>query len=211
MTTRQTRRPGAAGVVAVFLAVGLVVGATTVVAQSGEGDATLEVALPETPDGLAGYQLTIALDGGTVTGASYPDAFQPTTEPEIGSDGRTVALEAADVSNAISAGDGEVRLATVTVEGLDGEQPAVRVTDAEIDADGGDRIDAASVVVSVQGASETDVRTGDGDDGGTSVGDATGGDDTTPGDAPTGAGGPGFGILAAVGALLAIGILTRRP
>lgn len=195
--------------VALVLAAG---GATAVAsAQSGgdPGETALTVVLPETPDGLAGYQLTLEVDGATVTGASYPDAYQPTTEPSISSDGQSVALEAADVSDGIQAGDGDVTLATVTVEGLDGEQPGVSVTDAAIDADGGDRIDPDSVTVSVEGSDGTDVRTGNGSDDESTDG-STDGASEDGGETP-GADGPGFGVLAAaVGGLLGIGTILRR-
>lgn len=202
-----TAANGRALLLALSLVVGVAVGAGTAVAGAGagatDGETTIEVTLPEVPDGLSGYQLTLEVDAGTVTGASYPDAFQPTTEPSIADDGRSVSLEAADVSNAVRPGDGEVVLATVSVADP-GERPSVRVTDGAIDADGGDRIDPETVRVTVEGVDGTDLRT-DVDDGGDSAdGGPTDGGETTAAD------GPGFGALVAVGCLAGIGVLLRR-
>lgn len=198
---------------AIVIAVAPVVGAGVASAGAGaaDGETTVEVTLPEAPDGLAGYQLTLELESGTVTGASYPEAFQPTTEPSIADDGRSVALEAADVSNAIQASDGEVVLATVSV--ADAERPSVTVTDAAIDADGGDRIDPDGVAVSVQGpdgTTPTDDRSDAPSTEDDASGDASAGSGGSGGEPPTEADGPGFGVLAVLGALLGIATLARR-
>lgn len=121
---------------------------------NASGDATVQVALDDAPEGLAGYKLELTVDGGTVTGASYPDHYQPTTDPIVSDDGRAVTIEAADVQDAVEDGASDVRLATVEAEALDGQSLEVSVRDAQLDADGGTRIDPAAVTFAVDGGQD---------------------------------------------------------
>jgi len=209
---RVARPRGPAATVAVLLALAaaaaaIAAGPAAATAADGTDETTVVVALTDAPDGLAGYELTLELEAGTVVNASYPDAFRPTTDPAIAGDGRSVTLEAADVADRITAGDSPVRLATVRVRGVDGT-PAVSVRDASIDADGGARIDPANVTVSAAGSDTQDPST----DAGSSTPGPTGtGADGTATDGGTeaqGADGPGFGPLAALGALAALAVLA---
>lgn len=165
----------------------------------GDGDATLHVALQDAPDGLAGYEVTLELDGGTVAGADYPDDYQPTTEPAIGADGASVTLEAADLQDSVTPGDANVTLATVDVEAVGGESPTVELTDAQIDADGGAKIDPGAVRVTLTGTDgDASLRTGGDSEQAQQDGD---GENAT---ATTGEDGPGFGLLPALAALVAM-------
>lgn len=212
-------------VVAVALATAIVtsvgvagVAATTSDTSGATGQAQLTndssgtaiaVVLPEAAEGLAGYELTLAVESGSVTGASYPDAFQPTTEPAIDGEGEAVTLEAADVSDRITAGATDVRLATVTVEGADGA-PTVTIRDASIDADGGGRIDVNAVRATAAGGSDDgqSLRSSDGGPAQGQPGDGNGTVETEA--ATTGGNGAGFGVAVGGLAVGVIALLARR-
>lgn len=106
---------------------------------------TVSLTLTSVPDGLSGYEVTLALDGdaATIGEASYPDAFALTTEPSIVDGGHTVTVEAADLGDEIVPGASDVTLATLTVEGTETGAAEVRVVDARLDADDGAAIDPA--------------------------------------------------------------------
>jgi PGF-CTERM protein len=181
---------------------------------------TLRLALSRAPAGLSGYEVTLELSESGVaeiTNASYPDSFQLTTDPEITGDGQRVTLEAAVTDTAPGATN--VTLATVEVTGTGGGTTAVRVTDAQVDADNGSRVAPAYSPGSVA------VEPLSNDGGGTGSGDDTDGDDSPAGSSPanpaddpggdepettTEAAGPGFGVIAALAALLAAALLARR-
>ncbi|WP_246998608.1 hypothetical protein [Halosolutus gelatinilyticus] len=105
-------------------------------------DATLRVVLTDAPDGLAGFELTIALaaDVATVDGARYPGAFGMTTEPAVSDDGRSVTVEAVDLDDEITAGATGVTLAAIDVTGTDAGETDLTIEAVQADADGGDRI-----------------------------------------------------------------------
>jgi PGF-CTERM protein len=175
---------------------------------------TLRLALSRAPAGLSGYEVTLELSESGVaeiTNASYPDSFQLTTEPEIAADGQRVTLEAAVTDT--PPGATNVTLATVEVGGTGGGTTAVRVTDAQVDADNGSRVAPASRSGSVA------VEPLSNDRGGGSVGGSvTDGASDNPADdpgsgdspSPTGATGPGFGVIVALTALLAVALLAHR-
>jgi PGF-CTERM protein len=177
---------------------------------------TLRLALSRAPAGLSGYEVTLELpeDGvAEVRDARYPDAFQLTTDPAISGDGQRVTLEAAVTDT--PPGATNVTLATVEVTGTGGGTTAVRVTDAQVDADNGSRVapdySSGSVAVEPLANDGADTGSGDGPDGGDSS--ASNPADDPGGDAsptPTEAAGPGFGVVAALGALLAVALLARR-
>lgn len=105
-----------------------------------DASATHRVALTDVPDGLAGFEITLALDSedvATVTGAGYPDHFGMTTDPARGSEGRTITVEAVDLADEITAGASNVTLARVDVTGVDAGETDLRVVDLQADADGG--------------------------------------------------------------------------
>jgi len=184
-------------------------------APRDSGDATVRAALDAAPDGLAGFKLQLSVDAGTVTSASYPDFYRPTTDPVVSADGQSVTIEAADLQDEVTDGATDVVLATVAVDDLDGQQPAVSVADAQLDADGGDRIDPESVRLAVDrptvGQDESPA-VGGGADGSAAPGGAGEDEVTDDGDSPAANGPRPIGV-AAVGvafALLALVALVRR-
>ncbi|RXK50133.1 PGF-CTERM sorting domain-containing protein [Halorientalis pallida] len=228
MTRTPTRTVAALALLAGLLLVG---GAGTATADDGaqltvtnatvdeNETSTLRLALSRAPAGLSGYEVTLVLSESGVaeiTNASYPDTFQLTTEPAITGDGQRVTLEAAVTDT--PPGATNVTLATVEVTGTGGGTTAVRVTDAQVDADNGSRVAPAYSAGSVA------VEPLSNDGGGTQNGDETG-DDSPEGSSPaapaddpgsdesstpTGAAGPGFGVIVALAALLAVALLARR-
>jgi hypothetical protein len=196
------------------------------------GDATtLRVVLTSAPEGLAGYYLRLSVaDAGVArfANASYPERFGLTSEPELGEDGRTVALEAADMDDAVEPGARNVTLATVTVSGVSPGEARVTVEPIQLDADGGSTIDAttraAEITVTPEGGSDAD---GDaGTEAGSAAGDATAEDaaaaagaganadesepDRAGSGAGAGAGVPSVLLVAGAAALLAVGLLIGR-
>ena len=175
---------------------------------------TLRLALSRAPAGLSGYEVTLELPASGVaeiTNASYPDAFRLTTDPEIAGDGQRVTLEAAVTDT--PPGATNVTLATVAVTGTGGGTTAVRVTDAQVDADNGSRVAPAygSGSIAVEPLSNEGGRSGNGDgstvDPAGDPADDPGGDDAS---SSTTAAGPGFGVVVALAALLAVALLARR-
>jgi hypothetical protein len=197
------------------------------------GDATtVRVVLTAAPDGLAGYYLRLSVADPEVArfaNASYPDRFGMTTEPELGDDGRTVALEAADLDGSVEPGATDVTLATVAVSGVAPGEARVTVDPIQLDADGGSAIDAttraAEITVTPDGGSDAD-ESAAGTDGDDASDDAAGGADAGNGDAAgadagdpdgdragSGAAGPGVAsvlLVAGAGTLLAVGLLIGR-
>jgi flagellar basal body rod protein FlgB len=90
--------------------------ASTTVGSTATANVTLETA----PAGLAGYTLTVGIENGTVgdvTDVTIPDTYELSGPTAIGPDGDTVHLQATDLDNETVAGDTDVRLATLTLEG----------------------------------------------------------------------------------------------
>ncbi|WP_245977781.1 hypothetical protein [Halopiger aswanensis] len=108
-----------------------------------DGTAAQRIALTDAPDGLAGFEITLELesDVATVAGASYPSHYGMTTDPIVSADGRTVTVEAVDLNDEIAAGASDVTLATLELEGVADGATELRVTDMQVDADGGDPVD----------------------------------------------------------------------
>lgn len=138
--------------------------------ESGE-TATHRIALTDAPDGLAGFELTLELSGdgdtATVTNASYPDAYGKTTDPVVSADGQSVTVEAVDLTDEVTAGASDVTLATIDVNGIDAGSTALEVTEMQVDADGGDRIDPSleAGTLTVDNGSASQNESGDSDDG----------------------------------------------
>jgi hypothetical protein len=176
-THRSTRdgqeRPGRARITALAVAtlatvtlVGTVVGVgATAAAQDGPAvqvtdtsvdpgeTATARVVLTSAPEGLAGYELVLSVDGeaATVVGANYTETFGLTTEPAVRDDGRSVRLEAADVGGNVGPGATDVALATVELRGESAGRAGLEVQPVQFDADGGARmnvsVESGAVVV----------------------------------------------------------------
>ncbi len=125
VATAQTDRP----------AVVVTNGTTT-----ADGTTTVDVVLTNAPDGLSGYYLDVTVDEPDVArieSASYPDRFALTSDPEIGADGASATLEAADVDGAVQSGSVDVTLVTITVSVLEPGETTLSVEPRQFDADGG--------------------------------------------------------------------------
>ena len=231
----DTRRRGVA--VAVALAalalLGAVAAAGTATAQSdrptvvatdgttaADGTATVGVVLTNAPDGLAGYYLELTVKNPEVArieSAGYPERFGLTSDPDVGTDGASVVLEAADVEGAVDPGATDVTLATVRVAGASPGEVDLSLEPRQFDADDGSAfspgMQAGTVTVTGSGADASASATTAASDRGTSSASDGGGD--TPaasGDArsdtqTTSGAGPistalvpvAFGLLTAVG------------
>ena len=128
------------------------------------GTATVRVVLTRAPGGLSGFDATLELAAGgaaRVTGASYPEACRPTTEPVVSADDRSVDVKAADLSDAVTPGATDVTLATVRISGVAPGTTKLRVTDLQVDADDGGKVRPAPKSGTVTVASgNAAVRTG---------------------------------------------------
>ncbi|PCR89941.1 hypothetical protein [Natrinema ejinorense] len=233
----QRRRVGA---LAVALAVGLAVGLPVAVTAASGGaapgigataetgsslvvaNATVEpgatathrIALTDAPDGLAGFEITLELstDAATISNVSYPDTYGKTTDPIVSDDGRSVTVEAADLTDEVTPGATDVTLATVAVTGTDTGSATLEITKLQVDADGGSRIEPAleAGTLTVDDGTPVSSESGDGDaNGGTDSGDGSGSGDSnrrSGSDSVTGFAG-GTALVAI--ALLAAALLAR--
>jgi hypothetical protein len=190
-------------------------------------DSRVRVSLDEAPAGLAGYEVTLELrtEGvATVTGASYPAHYQPTTDPDV-DDGRTVTLEAADLSGQVEPGATNVTLATVNVSGVESGATRLVVTEIQVDGDDGSRVDpsldpgAVTVGDADPPAPTTAAESGAADPtaaaGGATQNDASAADaqaqpaaDTGPATATPRGGGSGLGVSTTLLGLVALLALT---
>ena len=186
--------------------------------------ATVRVVLTSAPDGLAGYELVLSVEGetATVVGANYTEAFGLTTEPAVSDDGRKIRVEAVDVGGNVEAGATDVTLATVELRGESAGRAGLEVQPVQFDADGGARtnvsVGSGSVVVGEPEptATPTDEPTGTSTgESGSTVGSASDGvADTapaTPTNTTSGQGSlPLAGLGVAVVALAVAGVLLGR-
>jgi len=194
---------------------------------AGGGTTTVAIELTAAPEGLAGYYLRLSVRPGGVArieGASYPDRFAMTTDPAVGSDGRTVALEAADLDGSVEPGATDVTLATVRVSGVSPGEAQVTVEPVQFDADDGGAFDptARSDVLTVTPSDRDDASAGnDGTgrtaasptaasgEGNTPAADSTGPDGSGDGESG-GAGTPTVVLVAAAATLLGAGLAIGR-
>lgn len=152
-TSRLPNSPTRVALAVALAAVALLGTAGAVTAQTGQptisvNDATattddtttVDVVLAEAPDGLSGYYLDLSVEDGGVArieSASYPDKFGLTSDPDIGSEGRTVTLEAADMEGTIGPGATNVTLATIEVAGVAPGRARIAVEPRQFDNDDG--------------------------------------------------------------------------
>jgi len=181
---------------------------TDVTVQPG-GTTTVDVVLTDAPDGLAGYEMTLTLEGidaARIAGATYPDGFALTTDPSVAAGSRVVTLEAADIEENVQPGARNVTLATVTVGGESVGASTVTVSDIEADADGGDllsptisdgQLSVEAATTSIPTVAEPATTASSTDAPGTPTPTAS-------------ANGPGFGLLAALVGLLTGTLLAGR-
>jgi len=105
--------------VAVVDRVGLLFDADSLALQQGATE-TVDLTLSGVPEGLSGGRVVVSVtdaDVATITGASYPDTFGLTQEPEISGDGTQVELEVADIERAVQPGTMDVVFASITLAG----------------------------------------------------------------------------------------------
>jgi hypothetical protein len=187
---------------------------------------TVRVVLTSAPDGLAGYELVLAVGDGetaTVAGANYTGAFGLTSDPAVSDGGRTVRLEAADVGGNVEAGATDVTLATVELRGESAGRTPIEVRPVQIDADGGTRMNASgeagAVVVGEPTATPTDESTVTAASDAATTDDATSaaatpeGEGAVAGTSTSGQGSlplAGAGVAALAVALLAAMLVRRR-
>lgn len=190
------------------------------------GSATVDVVLTSAPDGLAGYalELTVEGDGAAVEGASYPDAFGLTSQPEIAGDGTSVTLEAADLGENVQPGATEVVLATVELSAETAGEAGLSVGIVQFDTDDGGRMSPSTESGTVTVAADTDSdAAGASSDGDTGAGadavdadsDAETGADASDGDGAettsTSFGLPAGGlVLTAFALALVVAFVARR-
>jgi ABC-type phosphate transport system substrate-binding protein len=204
---------------------------------TADGTTTVGIVLTSAPDGLSGYYLDVTVENPEVArieGASYPDRFALTSDPNVGDDGATVTLEAADMEGTIEPGAAEVTLATVQLSGISPGEAELTAEPRQFDADDGSAFRPATAAGAVtvtgsesEGATAPD-STPTNDDG---AADAPGGGDATDADAGDGDGDgaaaatgdgtdaaetagqgplPTTLTLVALGAFAALGLLRRR-
>jgi len=203
----------------------------TVVVTDGttaaNGPTTVGVVLTSAPNGLSGYYLDLTVENpgvARIDSATYPDEFGLTTDPNVGSDGASITLEAADMEGAIEPGATDVTLATVTVTGATPGNVEVAVEPRQFDADDGSVFTPATqsgtVTVSGDGGEPTadgstgavgtdaadDVTTDTGTDGGRNAERTD--DASSTGDDPGAEATSGAGPLSPVLTLIAIGLLV---
>ncbi|PGF15292.1 hypothetical protein CP556_03535 [Natrinema sp. CBA1119] len=177
--------------------------------------ATHRIALTDAPDGLAGFEFTLELSGdaATVSNASYPDAYGLTTDPITSADGRSVTVEAADLTDEVTSGATDVTLATVEVNATETAtgSTTLRVAESQVDADDGSRVEptleSGTLTVGEDGpeaASAQSEGTGSADE---TASDGADESDRSDSSEPV----PGFAAGSAIGALavLAAALLAR--
>jgi hypothetical protein len=195
---------------------GLTVQATDASVDPG-GTATVRVILTSAPEGLAGYELILSVDGeaATVVGANYTETFGLTTEPAVSADGRTIRLEAADVGGNVEAGATDVALATVELRGESAGRADLEVRPVQFDADGGARMNVSvengSIVVGEPDPTATPTGESGTTDGSASSSGADAATATPTSTTTSGQGGlPLAGLGVAAVALALVGMLLGR-
>ncbi|WP_226022311.1 anti-sigma factor domain-containing protein [Halomicrobium salinisoli] len=131
------------------------------------GTATASIVLSEAPDGLSGFEVDVSLGDpsvASIAGASYPEGYGPTADPQIADDGSSVSLEAADGTEMVQPGDADVELATVELTAESGGETDVAVAVQGIQAENGSPMATATTggvlsvtaVEPIEGALPTD-------------------------------------------------------
>lgn len=101
--------------------------------------ATADVVLAGADGSISGFEMTVALGDGDVgrfANASYPAAFDVSSDPIERRDGRAIRLKAADLDGDLEA-DGPIRLATVRVAGEAAGRTEATVEDLRLDDESG--------------------------------------------------------------------------
>jgi protocatechuate 3,4-dioxygenase beta subunit len=118
----------------------------TVAIESGEtapgASTSVNLTLSEAPAGLAGYAINLTIEDGSVanfTGASVPGSFGQ-SDVEVTQNGDRITITGLDQSNNTVAGDTDVLLASVTVEGSARGETDISVDVVQMDDDNGSAI-----------------------------------------------------------------------
>lgn len=171
--------------------------------------ATADVVLDGVDGPVSGFELTVALDDGDVgrfANASYPAAFEVSSDPIERRDGRAIRLKAADLDGDLDA-DGPIRLATLRVAGEATGRTAATVEDLQVDGAEGAALtparEAGTLAVGDAGGDGSVGANSDGDAGGGALGTGSGGA------LPVGPAVLALAGLALVG-VAAVGVRRRR-
>lgn len=149
---------------------------------------TVAVTLSELPNGLSGFNVTLALsnpDSATITDARI-DGFE-LNRTTVSPDRSAVELKGIDTQKRQQSGDGPLRLATVTIHGDDTTGTDLTLQVDQVDDDEGDRIDPTTedsrLTVDDDGSGAgDDADRSDSDTGSTATTTVESGDDTPSSD-----------------------------
>lgn len=86
--------------------------------------------LESAPDGMAGFRSTVTVDTSvaTIESATIADDFVNISNVSVADDGSSVRLEAVDANETVDNGTRDVRLATLTIEGVESGATSLEVT-----------------------------------------------------------------------------------
>lgn len=193
------------GVVAAVLAVAAAGAGTAAVAQDGPtlevgdgevpvgGETTVTVTLTEAPNGLAGYNLSVAVGpNATIVGGSVNDEMLLTNVRVV--DDRRIYLRGIDLNDTVGNGTGAVTLGTVTVRGDTESVVSLEASTVELDNDVGE-----SAARSVRNGS---LVVGNPTAGGSAGGSADGTESANGSGSPGGSGTPGLVATMAIATVL---------
>jgi hypothetical protein len=193
------------GVVAAVLAVAAAGAGTAAVAQDGPtlevgdgevpvgGETTVTVTLTEAPNGLAGYNLSVAVGpNATIVGGSVNDEMLLTNVRVV--DDRRIYLRGIDLNDTVGNGTGAVTLGTVTVRGDTESVVSLEASTVELDNDVGE-----SAARSVWNGS---LVVGNPTAGGSAGGSADGTESANGSGSPGGSGTPGLVATMAIATVL---------
>lgn len=113
--------------------------------QVGAGEqATVGVNLTSIPNGLAGFEFAVTVEGdsATIAGGTVNERMQ-LSETNVTGDGSAVRFVGVDLNDEFEAGTGEVQLATVSVQGQSRGDAELSLGEGAFDSDGGGRISPA--------------------------------------------------------------------
>jgi len=104
---------------------------------------TYQIVMDSAPDGLAGYDMSISLDNPSVAeieSVSYPSWVTLNQTGSLPAD--NVRINAVDLNSQIQSGSTKIPLANITVKGKNPGTTRINLNVQELDADGGNPINA---------------------------------------------------------------------
>ncbi|WP_139210845.1 hypothetical protein [Natrinema salaciae] len=113
--------------------------------DSGERN-DVALTLESAPDGMSGFRSTIGVDTGvtTIENATLAGDFDDISNVSVADDGSSVTVEAVDVGKTVEPGTTDVRLATLTIEGVEPGTTSLRLTSERFQDDDGYRRDVST-------------------------------------------------------------------